>query len=490
MGFTDAFVRLSGPPRAAMLRAMDDRTRLTLRLPRLGRGTGQALAVVLALAAAGHALAQSNAGQQSAGGPPAREVGVMALERATVPVSVILPGRAVAFQETVIRPQVGGEIVEIAYRPGRPVTAGTVLFRLNDDQLSATLSAATAAVTSAEAALENATATVARYDRLAGSGVTRADLETAQVALANARASLSAAEAERELAQLAVDRTEIRSPIDGITDIANVSVGDLVTANQGEALTTVTQLDPIYVDVSESRASVLRNRERRSLGILQPTDGREAQLILETGQLYPEAGEMVTHGRQVSPTTGTVPFRWQFANPDRLILPGQFVRVKVTIGAVQGVLVPQGPTRRSATGQLTAFVARDGIATEVMVTENGTHEGHWIVTEGLDEGDLLILDGLTNLNHGQRITTIPVKIDAEGVVREVAAADAAAPDTASSVPMTGATPGYPGHAASASAEARAPALPETSSEALAEPAATTSARPPRPAASDPNGAPG
>ena len=355
-------------------------------------------------------------GQQQ--GP--REVGVTRLERETVPVKVTLPGRAVAFQETDIRPQVGGKVAEIAYQPGVPVEAGTVLFRLDDDQLAATLSAAEAAVTSAEAAVEGASATVRRYDRLQGTGVSRAELEVAQVALANARASLSAAEAERALAQLAVDRTEIRSPIEGIPDIANVSIGDLVTASQGEALTTVTQIDPIYVDVSQSRASVLRNRERRSAGILMRPDGREAELILETEQVYPEPGKLVAPGRQVSPTTGTVPFRWQFANPDGLILPGQFVRVQVTIGAVNGVLVPQGPTRRSATGKLTAFLARDGRAEEVALTEIGTHEGNWIVTEGVEQGDLLILDGLTNLEDGDEITTISVTIDREGVVREVA----------------------------------------------------------------------
>lgn len=424
---------------------------------RLGRTAAIATLAALALVLAGPLAAQAPTGPGGPGGGAQgpREVGVMRLERQTVPVTVTLPGRAVAFQETAIRPQVGGEIVEIAYQPGIPVKAGTVLFRLDDDQLAATLSAAEAAVTSAEAALQGATATVGRYDRLQGTGVSRAELETAQIALANARASLSAAEAERALAQLAVDRTAIRSPIDGIPDIARVSVGDLVTANQAEALTTVTQLDPIYVDVSQSRASVLRNRERRSAGILTRPDGREAQLILETGQAYPASGQIVAPGRQVSSTTGTVPYRWQFPNPDRLILPGQFVRVQVAIGAVEGVLVPQGPTRRSATGQLTAFVARDGRAEQVVLTEAGTHGSNWIVTEGVRAGDLLILDGLTNLNGGDEIATVPVTIDAEGVVRELSGA----PELAAADPAAG--PGSSGTQA-AVAEGRPAAGPAAS----------------------------
>ena len=350
-----------------------------------------------------------------------RQVGVTTLERQSVPVTVTLPGRAVAYHQTAIRPQVGGEITEIAYDPGQRVTAGQVLFRLDDDQLAATLSAAEAAVTSAEAAVQGAQATVNRYDRLQGTGVSRADLESAQVALANARASRSAAESERDLARLAVERAEIHSPIDGVVEIASVSVGDLVTANQSDALTTVTQLDPIYVDVAESRARFLRNRERQQQGTLLRGNGVEAKLILETGQVYAEGGRMVTPGIAVSATTGTVPFRLEFPNPDRQLLPGQFVRVQLSIGMIDGVLVPQRATRRSAAGVLTAFVAEDGKARQVELTEAGTWQNAWIVTAGVAAGDQLLLDGLTNMNDGTEITMVPVAIDAEGVVREVGA---------------------------------------------------------------------
>lgn len=374
-----------------------------------------------------------------AGPPPAgaaqgpRQVGVMTLAREQVPVTVVLPGRAVAYHETAIRPQVGGEVAEIAYRPGEPVKAGQVLFRLDDAQRAATLASAEAAVTSATAAQAGAQATVNRYDRLQGTGVSRAELETAQVALANARASLSAAEADRELARLAVERSDIRSPIDGVADLAEVSVGDLVTASQSDPLTTVTQLDPIYVDVSESRARFLRNRQLRDAGTLARPKGVEAQVILETGQVYDQTGTMVTPGRTVSATTGTVPFRLQFPNPDRLILPGQFVRVRLTVGTLDGVLVPQRATSRSASGALTAFVARDGKAEQVTLTESGTTQNSWVVTQGISEGEALILDGLTNLNPGAAITTVPVTIDADGVVRDAQGAPSA-PAAAASTP--------------------------------------------------------
>ncbi|HRO14910.1 MAG TPA: efflux RND transporter periplasmic adaptor subunit [Paracoccus sp. (in: a-proteobacteria)] len=389
------------------------------------------LIAAAALQPAAPALAQGFPGDGPQGPKP---VGVMALSRQDVPVTVTLPGRAVAYSQAAIRPQVGGEIEEIAYQPGQTVTAGTVLFRLDDESLAATLSAAEAAVTSAEAAVEGAQATVNRYDRLQGSGVSLAELETAQVALANARASLSGAQADRDLARLALERAEIRSPIDGVPDVAAVSVGDLVTANQADALTTVTQLDPIHVDVSESRARILRHRESVAQGNLVRTNGPQARLILETGQALADGGRMVSPGIAVSSTTGTVPFRLQFSNPDRLILPGQFVRVELTVGTVNAVLVPQRATSRAASGALTAFVVRDGRANEVTLTEAGTHRNAWVVTDGIEAGDRLVLDGLTNLRDGAEVTTVPVTIDEDGVVREVDPAGSPAPLAGTATP--------------------------------------------------------
>ena len=339
--------------------------------------------------------------------------------------------------------------------------------------------------------MEGAQATVGRYDRLQGTGVSRAELETAQVALANARASLSAAEAERDMAQLAVDRSDIHSPIDGVANLATVSVGDLVTASQSDALTTVTQLDPIYVDVSESRARFLRHNARRSEGTLDRPEGIEAQLILETGQVYEGAGEMVTPGTTVSATTGTVPFRLQFPNPDRLILPGQFVRVRLTIGTVDGVLVPQRATRRSASGALTAFLVRDGRTVEVTLTEVGTHENAWIVTEGVAAGDALVLDGLTNLRAGVEVTTVPVVIDAEGVVRDAAAEGGAATPEAVGAPAAAGAPDAATPQAGTEAAPAAAGAPEQPAAAAAgtDAAPAAAGAPEQPAAAAADAAP-
>lgn len=373
----------------------------------------------LALIVANQALAQAGPGGRKPQGPV--EVGVMTVTQQDVPYTVTLPGRAIAFQQTSIRPQVGGEILEIAYDPGKPVRTGDLLFRLDPETLAAALAAAEAAVAGAEASLIQAQNTVTRYRRLEGSGVSAVDRANAEVALKQAEAGLKSAEAARDTARLALQRTEIRSPLDGMADVAAVSVGDLVTASQSDPLTTITQLDPIYVDVSESSARMLRNRARIVTGQLVAASDVQSRLILETGEEYRGTGRIVSPGIIVSPTTGTVPTRLRFDNPDHVILPGQFLRLELTIGTTRAVLVPQRATSRASDGTLTAFVARDGKAVQVTLNETGTYMNSWIVIQGIGPGAQLILDGLDNLRADTEITTVPVTIDAEGVVREVTA---------------------------------------------------------------------
>lgn len=187
--------------------------------------------------------------QQVGGG--ATEAGVMTLESRDVPFSVAVPGRAVAHEQVDVRPRVGGVISEIVYELGRPVEAGDVLFRIEDQTCRAEVASSEVGVALAEASVAAAQETVTRYERLLGTGVTQEDLVTAQVSLKQAQADRSAAEVALEVAQLDLDRTEIRRPIAGFPSVPTISVGALVTENQTDALTTLTRLDPIYVDVEE-----------------------------------------------------------------------------------------------------------------------------------------------------------------------------------------------------------------------------------------------
>lgn len=386
--------------------------------------------VVLAAAGAiGMASGVQAQGAPGAGTVGPRSVGVVEIREEAVPFTVELPGRAVAFEQADIRPRVEGVVEEIPYDAGGPVKVGDVLFRLERDSYEATLAAAEAEVAQADSAAQAAQVTLDRYARLEGAGVTEETVDSARVALLQAQATLKSAQASLKTAQLELDRTEIRSPIDGVADVPAVSVGALVTANQTDALTTVTRLDPIFVDVAESSARMLRVRERIREGSLEPGDRIEMTLTLENGRIYDATGEVVSPGVLVSETTGTFNIRVRFPNPDRVILPGQFLRVQATLGTTDGLLVSQIATSRSSTGVLTAFVAREGQAVQVSLTDAGSHDNDWIVTGGIDAGDLLIVDGLKDLRAGAAVEPVAVTIGADGVVTETAPEPASAPAT-------------------------------------------------------------
>jgi len=402
---------------------------------------GLAAAALLALASAAlPALSQPAGGPAPGGNRPVREVGVITATRTEVPQVVTLPGRAVAYEVALVRPRVGGLIEAITYRSGDHLQAGAPMFRLETESLDAALAAAEAAEAGAASALEGAQATVARYRQLAGKGVSRAELETAEVALSRAEAELSAARAATQNARLDRDRAIITAPITGEASVPEVTIGTLVTANQADPLATVTRVDPIYVDVSASSARVLEGRQRIAEGMMNPIDPPAIALTLENGRRYEEPGEIVARGSTVSASTGTVDLRLQFPNPDRLVLPGQFLRVEMTIGSVPAVLVPQRATSRLADGSLSVFVARDGTAERVELTEAGVWNNAWAVTGGLEPGEAVIVDGLSELSDGDAIRAVPVTLDRQGVVADIAADEAPAGDDRTAAAATPATP--------------------------------------------------
>ncbi|MBF9033518.1 efflux RND transporter periplasmic adaptor subunit [Rhodobacterales bacterium HKCCE2091] len=389
-----------------------------------------AVAALLALLGAGGAAAQGMAGP---GMGPA-QVGVVTVQAEQVPYTSTVPGRAVAYEEVDIRPRVSGAISEIVYTPGTAIAAGDVLFRIESETYAADVAAAEAEVARAEAAVSSAEATRSRYERLEGTGVTVEDVESARVAVLQAQADLSAANAALQAARLDLDRTEIVSPIAGYAALPEVSVGALVTANQADALTTVTRLDPIYVDVEESSRRIGDVRRRIDAGSIAPGETLGISLVLETGETYSGEGEMVSPGTSVSPTTGTIAIRIRFDNPDRRIIPGQFLRVEVVLGSVEAVLVPQGATSRASDGSLTAFVAVDGRAEQRVLAEDGSYRNGWIVTGGIEAGEALIVDGLSNLRDGAEIAPVAVAISADGVVTEAGDMDGAPPPGDGGVP--------------------------------------------------------
>lgn len=380
----------------------------------------KAAALALALILAGTSLQAQTAGQR-----PPPQVGVVALQRQTVPLVSDLPGRAVAFRQAEIRPRVDGVIEEKLYQPGQPLTAGTPLFRLDDASYAATVAADAAAVAEARADLPVKQAAYDRAVKLLGSGVTQADLETAQSALAAAQASLASAEAALGFARTQLSWTVIRAPFDGVAEVATASVGDLVTAGQSTALTTMTTLDPIDVDMIAPGADVLALRRQLRSGEVKTSDKITANLTLEDGETYQGSGSLVAPSSTISTSTGTISIRFRFENPEGVILPGAFVRGTVTLGEQQAFLVPQRAGAHQSDGLLHVFlVGADSKTREVALQTSGSHDNAWIVREGLTPGDRVVVTGQKNLQADTLVTPNLVTLDDDG--QPLPAPDAAA----------------------------------------------------------------
>ncbi|RJE81527.1 efflux RND transporter periplasmic adaptor subunit [Paracoccus sp. JM45] len=371
---------------------------------------------------------------QAPGGMPPKSVGVVTLSLQDVPRIVTLPGRAVAAASTDIRPRVSGIVTEILYEPGKQIEAGTPMFRIEDTTYQANLASAEADVSSAQAQVTQAQSSYERNRKLLGSGTTQSQVETALATLDQANATLQSAQAALTLAQQDLDRTTITSPINGIASVADVSVGDLVTENQTDAMTTVTQLDPIEVDMYEPSSRILKVMDEIKDGSLRINDELNATLTLENGRTYQAIGEMVAPGVTVSTSTGAIDTRFRFENPENIILPGMFLRGQVELGTTSALLVSQSSATRDKVGTLTAWVVVDGKVSKRQLEDEGSYQQQWIITEGLEDGDVLVVDGLTGLQEGTEVTTIPVTFDENGVIREVTDDQAAASDTPEGTP--------------------------------------------------------
>lgn len=381
------------------------------------RKFGMVLAVLMSTTAAN---AQSGPpGAMGAMPPVDLQVGVVEMARQAVPRVVTSPGRAVAFQEVGLRPRVGGVIEDILYTPGQMLEVGDPLFRIDDAAYLAAAATARANVATAEAKLTLMQAAYDRAQQLEGRGSSTAEVEAALANLEEAEATLDAARAALDYAQTELSWTTLTSPIKGRAGVSTVSVGDLVTAGQADALTTIIRFDPIYVDMMEASARILSIRSSLTDGTLEQNDTLQATLTLENGEVYRGNGQLVTPGNTVSTSTGTVTIRFQFDNPQHVILPGMFVRGDVAVGTVQAYLVPQRAATRGASGELTAYIlAEDGTAQQVTLQDDGSYENAWIVRDGLKDGDKLIVDGLSALRPGQAVTQVAAVIDQDGIARD------------------------------------------------------------------------
>ncbi|MBD2859425.1 efflux RND transporter periplasmic adaptor subunit [Spongiibacter sp. KMU-158] len=358
----------------------------------------------------------SNAQMPGPMGP--KPVGVIEIAQQPVPLVVTLPGRAVAYQSVAVRPRVEGVIEEILYTPGAELKVGDPLFRIDDASYRAQVAADLATLEKAKANYPVAKSQYQRAQKLAGSGYTEAQVESARSGLAEAQASLDAAKAALEYSQTRLGWTTVTSPIDGHPEVAAVSVGDLVSAGQSSALTTIVRSNPIYVDMVDASAHRISVRQQVDSGHLSLSENLAATLTLENGDVFQSAGKIVTLGNIVSTSTGTFTLRFSFENPEQVILPGMFLRGEFTLGTVNAFLIPQRAANRDKTGKLTVFIVDENQqARQLSLRDEGSFENNWIVYEGLNPGDKVIVDGLKSLQPGQAVSASKVNIDQNGLTR-------------------------------------------------------------------------
>lgn len=356
--------------------------------------------------------------------PAKTEVSVMALHPQSVAITAEVPGRTAASLVAEVRPQVSGIIRARNFKEGSEVKAGDTLYEIDPSSYQASYDSAVASLQKAEGAVPSAEAKVERYNGLtAQSAVSKQDLDDARSTLVQAKADVASAKAALETARISLGYTKILAPISGRIDASSVTVGALVTAEQTTALATINQLDPINVDVTQSSTNLLALRRAAADGRLKIAgDNVSVHLKLEDGSKYQQVGSFAFAEASVSETVGTFTARAVFPNPDRLILPGMYVRATIEEGvAPNSFLVPQRAVSRNIKGEATAFfVSADGKVQQRVLAIQRSIGNSWLVGEGIADGDRVVVEGLQNVRDGQEVKADEVTVnDATGELSQV-----------------------------------------------------------------------
>lgn len=378
-------------------------------------------------------LGLSACGQEEAPpAPPPPEVVVQAVRTATVPNIIELPGRLQAVRTAEVRARVDGIVERRTYVEGTDVKAGAVLFQIDPRPLKARLDAAQATLRRAQAEAKNAARDVERFEPLvARNAISQQEFDAAQARLAQAQADVGSAEAQVEQVRLDLGYATVTAPINGRAGRAQVTEGALVSAAQGTLLTTVEQLDPIYVNFSQSSSKLLELRKDMETGRLRIPDLKSIRvtLLLEDGTAYGEGGRINFLDMAVDPGTGTVSLRAEVPNKERVLLPGEFVRARVEAGSnPAGIVVPQKAVQLSNSGA-SVMVVDEKNAVAVRPVQLGDLLGeNWIIEGGLKPGERVIVEGRMKVQPGMTVRT---------------AQAAAAPGPKSAAPANAASPPDP-----------------------------------------------
>ena len=354
----------------------------------------------------------SGCARHAAPPPPKPAVTVVDLHAKPIALTTELPGRVSAFRIAEVRPQVNGVILKRLFQEGELVVAAQQLYQIDPAPYEATLASARASLAHARASVTAAKLTAERYQALSEAhAVSRQDYDNAVATLLQDEADVASGEAAVRAAEINLAYTKVYSPISGRTGRSSVTEGALVTANQATSLLTVTQLDPVYVDLTQPSTTLVRLKRELATGQLRHVDGNAApaQLVLEDGSAYESAGRLEFSEVTVDQGTGSVTLRAIFPNPTDLLLPGMFVRATLEEGVREGaVLAPQQGITHAPDGSATALVvgANDTVEKRSIELDRAIGD-QWVVAKGLAPGDRLIVGGLQKIKPGQQVTVRP-----------------------------------------------------------------------------------
>ena len=349
---------------------------------------------------------QAGAAQQM----PPTEVGVLVAQPQSVEQSVELSGRTTAFEISEVRPQTSGVVLKRLFTEGSYVREGQALYEIDSRTNRASLDRSRAALTRQQAQLNVLRVKEGRYRQLVGSNaISKQEYDDIVAQVKLAEADVAATQAEVRNAEINLGYSTVRAPISGQTNRSTVTAGALVTANQAEPLVTIQRLDPIYVDINQSSAELLRLRQQLSQGSLNSSNNTKVKLKLEDGSYYPVEGRLAFSDASVNPETGTVTLRAVFPNSNHLLLPGMFATAQIVQGVIpNAILIPQAAISRTPTGQAMAMIVNaKGIVEQRPVTTVGTQGSNWIVTEGLQTGDKVIVEGVAKVKPDQQVVAKP-----------------------------------------------------------------------------------
>ncbi|MGF6775666.1 efflux RND transporter periplasmic adaptor subunit [Paraburkholderia sp. GAS334] len=355
--------------------------------------------------------------KQSAPPPQTPEVGVVTVEPQAVPVTTDLPGRTSAFLVAEVRARVDGIVLRREFTEGTEVKAGQRLYKIDPAPYIATLNNAKASLAKAQANLASTSAQASRYKVLvAANAVSKQDYDNAVAAQGQAAADVAAGKAAVDSAQINLGYTDVTSPITGRIGKSSVTPGAYVQASQATLLSTVQQLDPVYVDLTQSSLDGLKLRREIQEGRVKTSgiNAAKVTLILEDGRAYPETGKLQFSDVTVDQTTGSVTIRAIFQNKDRVLLPGMFVRARIEEGVNEkALLVPQIGITHDQKGQPTALVVGpdNKVALRQLVAPT-TYQSSWVVESGLNPGDRVIVQGTEKVRPGATVKPVAAQLPA------------------------------------------------------------------------------